>query len=452
VWAAVVFAVLTLGPLLQINGRFLFPLDNLLREQGLNQDVTFPLPFALLHYLPIIQANRAPNRFSVVLSLALAVLVGYGVMRSTYCVVRVGTGISRLISRVPRFGQHAIRNTNYATRNTTHLRRAGWLVAGVSLAAVLFDQVSVPLPLSDARVPAPYSVVAGQPGDFAILELPLGWRNSFGVQGAERTQLQYYQAFHGKYLLAGNISRAPAFKFDYFKRIPLFQALIDAETYRRPDAETLQRARAQAANLMALYDVRYLVVHDPIPLRYPYADTMPAARDLALALLPVDARPVTSDDGVTLYRVDPLALPDPLRIDFGEWTSAAYRGEGWGDDEQVFGASANWVVGTQARLFFPVRGTGERRLSMRVAPFAYPDAPPQTLRLQLNDRPLEVSLGLEDGWQIVSTRVREGFLRQGLNTLALQFDRAAVPSAVAGIPDDRLLAAAVDWVEIGLPR
>ena len=72
------FAVFTLGPLLQFKGRFLFPLDNLLREQGLAQDVTMPMPFALLHYLPIIKANRVPNRFSVVLSLALAVLVGYG--------------------------------------------------------------------------------------------------------------------------------------------------------------------------------------------------------------------------------------------------------------------------------------------------------------------------------------------------------------------------------------
>ena len=77
-WGAILFALFTLGPLLQINGRYLFPLDNLLREQGLAQDVTFPLPYALLHYIPIIQANRAPNRFSVVLSLALAVLVGYG--------------------------------------------------------------------------------------------------------------------------------------------------------------------------------------------------------------------------------------------------------------------------------------------------------------------------------------------------------------------------------------
>ena len=28
------------------------------------------------------------------------------------------------------------------------------------------------------------------------MQLPLGWRNSYGTLGAERTQLQYFQAAH----------------------------------------------------------------------------------------------------------------------------------------------------------------------------------------------------------------------------------------------------------------
>ena len=71
VWAigALVFAVLALGPLLHINGISLFDLD------GLKLNV--PLPFIVLHYLPIVQANRVPNRFSIVLVLCLAMLVAY---------------------------------------------------------------------------------------------------------------------------------------------------------------------------------------------------------------------------------------------------------------------------------------------------------------------------------------------------------------------------------------
>ncbi len=68
-WTALIFGIFCLGPFLQINGRYHFDLDGI--------ETTFPLPFALLHYLPIIKANRAPNRNSVILMLGLAVLVGY---------------------------------------------------------------------------------------------------------------------------------------------------------------------------------------------------------------------------------------------------------------------------------------------------------------------------------------------------------------------------------------
>jgi hypothetical protein len=428
-WSAVAFAVFTLGPLLQVNGHYLFPLDNLLRAQGLAQDVTIPLPFALLHYIPIIKANRVPNRFSVVLSLALAVLVGYGV---SYLLSKIGKSANQ---------RSAIPNLQSVISSLV----AGCLLLGI----VLFDQVSVPLPLTDARVPAPYTRIAAEPGDFAVLQLPLGWRNSFGTRGAERTQLQYYQALDHKRMLAGNISRAPDFKFDYFTRIPLFRALTEVELYRQPDAETLARARAQAGELMTLYDVRYLVVHEPIPLRYPYVDTMPATRDLAFALLPLDPNPVASGDGATAYRVDQPPLPDPLHVDFGDWTAAPYRGEGWGDDEEVFSASANWVLGTEAHLFFPVRGGGDRRLALRITPFVYPNAPTQTLDLSLNDKPVRWTLYLGEGWQVIETTLAESMLRQGLNTLTLRLGYATPPSDVLpGVSDERPLSAAVDWLEV----
>jgi len=65
-WTALVFGLFCLGPFLQINGSYRFDIDGI--------PATIPLPFALLHYLPVVKANRAPNRNSVVLMLALAVL------------------------------------------------------------------------------------------------------------------------------------------------------------------------------------------------------------------------------------------------------------------------------------------------------------------------------------------------------------------------------------------
>ncbi|MCS7040792.1 MAG: hypothetical protein NZP34_14390, partial [Caldilineales bacterium] len=68
--AAVLSAVFTLGPLLQVRGRYVFDFDGL--------ETSIPLPFLLLHYLPLVRGNRVANRWSLVLILALAVLAAAG--------------------------------------------------------------------------------------------------------------------------------------------------------------------------------------------------------------------------------------------------------------------------------------------------------------------------------------------------------------------------------------
>ena len=175
----------------------------------------------------------------------------------------------------------------------------------------------------------------------------------------------------------------------------------------------------------------------------------PVIRDLTFSLIPLDPEPVASGGGATAYRVIQPSVPDTVRVDFGDWTSAPYRGAGWADDEEVFAATANWALGAEASVFFPVRGAGDRLLSVQIAPFTYPDAPPQTLILSLNGQRLDGVWVLDDGWQLIEVQLPESLLSQGLNTLTLSFDNAIAPSSVLpGNTDDRSLSAAVDWVEI----
>ena len=93
------------------------------------------------------------------------------------------------------------------------------------------DGLSIPLPLTDARVPAVYAEIAAGAGDFAILPLPLGWRESFGTLGAEQTQIQYYQTVHGKRLINGNTSRVTPNQVQYFEQIGLIASIMDEEMY-----------------------------------------------------------------------------------------------------------------------------------------------------------------------------------------------------------------------------
>jgi hypothetical protein len=398
----VVFVVFSLGPLLQINGRSTFDLDGLA--------VNVPLPFLLLHYIPVVKANRVPNRFSVVLMLALAVLAGFG----AYWLLRQATRIRR-------------------PTGTVVLAAGGLLLSG----ALLFEHWPAPLPLTDARIPPVYEQVAAEPGDFAILQLPLGWRNSFGVQGVESTQTQYYQSYHHKRLLSGNISRNPPFKFDYFSRQPILESLIVLQTYGEVDAERRAADRATAAEFVTFYDIRYVVVAPGVPGRPPYVDTRDAAVAYLEEVLPLTR--VYDQEGWLLYRVEQPSRPEGYAVDLGSSSTEAHQalGEGWSGDEVIQGVTAQWAVAQGAQVFLPSgpRGTltgdgpASHQLQARLLPFDYPGAEAQSVTLYANGHRLETQM-LSPGWVEYTWSVPSSVMREGLNDLHFDFGHLDAPAEV----------------------
>jgi hypothetical protein len=390
-WAvsALAFAGLCLGPLLHINGQSVFDFDGL--------QVTFPMPFLLLHYIPLLKENRVPNRFSVLVVLSLAVLVGFAV-----------AGINQKLKG----------------------KREKWFpfLAFSVLLLILFEHAAVPLPLTDARVPAVYAQIARDPGNFAVLTLPLGWRNSFGQQGAEDTRTQYYQSAYGKYLFTGNIQRNPPFLFDYFDRVPIFHSLTQIEFYHEVSADELARDKAMAPSLMTFFDVRYVVIHPAIPGRPPYSDTRAATIDYVQKVLPLGEK-IYDQDGVIAYRVNQAPLPAKQQIDFGTDAAYVYQGEGWDIDQTIAGESANWANQTSARVLFPIRDVSFYAITVRALPFAYPQAPAQTMRVVVNGRAIE-HFDLTAGWGNYTATIPAEMLHAGLNDLVLQFGYAVRPRDV----------------------
>ncbi len=390
----IVFTLFSLGPLLQVNGRSTFDLDGL--------QVNVPLPFILLHYIPVVKANRVPNRFSVVLMLCLAVLAGFGI----YWL------LTKIAGRKPQW--------------TRKILLPGSLILA---ALLLFEHWSVPLPLTDARIPPVYEQVAADPGDFAILQLPLGWRNSFGMMGAEDTRTQYYQSFHHKRLLSGNISRNPPDRFEYFRRQPILDSLITLQTYGQVDAGRQAADRAYADKFVWFYDIRYVVVAPAVPGRPPYADTREAAVAYIEQVLPVEK--VYDRDGWLLYRVNRQPAPTGLSVDFGSAQPITLNllGEGWAEAEEIQGVTANWAVAQGAQIFLPASDGEDHRLQVRLLPFDYPGSPQQTVTLRVNGHRLE-RVAVSSGWNTYTWQVPARFLRQGLNDVRFEFDHLAVPADV----------------------
>ncbi|MEZ4727494.1 MAG: interleukin-like EMT inducer domain-containing protein [Caldilineaceae bacterium] len=408
-WTSLIFGIFTLGPFLQINGRYRFDLDGV--------EATFPLPFALLHYLPIIKANRAPNRNSVLLMLGLAVLVGYGI----YWVL--GDWVSRRVQ--------ARQSPNHPMAHALPLSLSLLLTA-----AILFEHLALPAPLSDARIPAVYAQIAADPRPVSLLQVPLGWRNSFGTWGPERTQIQYFQTGHGKPMLGGNISRAPDFKLDYFQRIPLFQALRNVQINEPVSPELLAAAQAQADDLMYLYNTGYVLLYPPIPQRRPYEQNWQATWDFVKATLPLETAPFWTGDGMEAYRVIQPPGDDSFTLDLGVAGAYPYRGEGWDarESDTPYEATAIWATAAVSRLFVPLRQVdagATYTLRLRIHPFAYPGSQVQTVQARVNTWQGEL-YPLADGWQEVTWSVPGSALMDSLNHIDLAWNWTARPRDVLG--------------------
>lgn len=423
-WAlgAALWALFALGPLLQIGGQSTFDLDGL--------KVNFPMPFIVLHYLPVIKANRVANRFSVLLGLSLAALVGYGVHFILRKLEEI-RGDKRRLGEIRGRGRRALISPSFL------------LFPLISLLLII-DHLSIPLPMTDARVPAFYTQLARDADAYTILTVPLGWRNSFGTLGAEDTRVQSYQSVHQKRLLGGYTSRNHPYKFDYFAQLPIVASLSAIEDYQTVPPEVRDFDRTYADEFIRFFDLRYVVAHPPVNGRKPYDDTRAAALNYLLDVLPLER--VNDTGELEVYRVRQPAPQRDLVVDFGEPASRAYRGEGWGEEEEIAGLRANWAAAQRARTFLPVSTLADHRLSFSALPFTFPNAPAQSVTLIVNGRVRLPVVALKEGWQQYEITVPAAALQEGVNEVVWEFAYARAPREVLPSDDARTLAAAVDWV------
>lgn len=380
------FMLLALGPVLQIAGKYQWSFDNVL---GNGSTTAIPLPFILLHYIPIVQGNRAANRFSVMLMLCAALLVGYGIVA--------------LMRRLPK---------NVSV----------WAAVSIGL-LLLVEQLSLPLPLTDARIPAGYAQVIQDPDDVAVLTLPLGWRNSFGVVGVEDTRVEWYLAAHGKRLLQGNISRAPGYKFDYWAQLPVVRSLITLQNDGEISAEQEAEDAARALETMALLGVRYVAVHPAIVGRPPYEQNR--ERSLAYLQRVLPMTPIYEGADLLLYRVDAPA-PATGSVLFGTPTSDPYQVYGWFDDDQEGSTTFNWAT-RAAQLLLPVATPNQ---AMEVTLTVRPFQTPQTVQPMLFEEALGDPIALLPGWNDITLTFPADRLKGPTARLTLQFSRTDLPMDV----------------------
>lgn len=413
-WSALLYAVLSLGPVLHIAGRWVHNLDGLL--------VRIPLPFIILHYIPLIKANRYPSRLQVLVVLCLAVLAAYGVM----------VVLNRTRIFADKAGISADRDTGQRTRTGPRA-----ILAVVIVGAVLFEYLAVPLPLSDMRTPAVYARIAQENDGAPVLQLPVSWRNSFQFIPQSFTQLprevntvvmfqQYYQTTHKGPIVSGNTSRNPEFTFTYFLEAPIIRSLVALEEGRTLSPEQVAYDRSLMPEALRFFGFHYVVLHPPL--------VGGPVEEYVRAVFPVE--PMPADPGLAAYRIVAPPPVERLEIDMAGDLSRLYRAEGWGEPQAIGGRAARWTDRPQARLLLPLAEASDVTLTLDVFMPAYNTG----LDILVNGRRLPwytAGVPIRGEWTSLVVPVPRQATRPGLNDITI------------GVPDGKGFRTAGSFADVG---
>ena len=285
------FVICALGPVLHVAGR---------SEWGA-AGRPIPLPYALLYDgVPFVRIARSIARFDVM------VMAGLGVL--------AGLGLAELMGR----------------------SWGAWrkLLPALAVGLVCFEFWSVPYPMSPPDTPAFYHQLAEEPGQFAVLNLPVNW---------DRPGYLLYQTVHGKPLTAGYISRDDPRTLVY--RAPVLQE------FRFLGRDILcDDVRRLGPSVLSWMGIRYVVLD-----RY----KMPggAEREVTTALAEeifAGIRPVYEDERLTVYQAEPPAEPQPFAV----------LGEGWGPRREEDGQVWREIAG---RALLEVQSWGRPGVRLTIA-------------------------------------------------------------------------------------
>ncbi|HET7378119.1 MAG TPA: hypothetical protein VFK30_15505, partial [Anaerolineae bacterium] len=226
--------IMALGPFLRLNG------------------VDYPnikLPYALIGDKFPLNTLRSPDRYNLVLPLALAVLAA--------------------------FGSNDVLNRLTGRRKTIGAALMGGLI--------IFEYLGLPYPTID---PLPgstfYAAIKRDSTPYAILDVPL-------ARSATKRYL-YYQTLHDHPIVEGRVARVPDEAYQLFRSIPLLSQWRGSLDSKRPVDLGNQLAQLNQLN------VRYIVLH----------------KDLATGLQVSQLRdyftraPVFEDNQIAVYSTQPM--------------------------------------------------------------------------------------------------------------------------------------------------
>lgn len=161
-----IFSLLSLGPYLKIAERIMY----------------IPLPYLWLYNLSLYWGHfRVPARFSLMVMLGLAVLVGIA---------------------IDTFLKH------------NQQRQRLWIILICSL--VILEFIPAPYPIMDLTIPPAYGLIKEDENSTSVMDIPWGINSGYGNKGRFQSEFIYYGTYHNKKITTGSVSRLPDSYFDFY--------------------------------------------------------------------------------------------------------------------------------------------------------------------------------------------------------------------------------------------
>jgi len=222
------FITLSLGPWLYIDGSKHLSL--------LGVTFSVPLPHQIYEQIPVLGNRRAPVRMAYYAYLPLSILAA--------------VGLDFVMSWLRR-----------------NLRLLVLPIASLILALVVLEYWNPPVHISQLRTPDALEQIKEEPGDFAVLDAPLGRRDGLlfngHISGANTTH--YFQILHGKRTLGGFLGRIKESNRAWLRVEPGIKYL--AFPSEPPSEQDLNQQIVRG--VFRKYKIRYIVLHKLAPHGWP---------------------------------------------------------------------------------------------------------------------------------------------------------------------------------------
>jgi len=215
----IIFLFISLGPLLYLDG-YVFHVSKLL--------TTIPLPYFLLYKFPFFNGILVPPRYIIFVIFGLIIISAFS-LNALFTKIK-----SNLIK---------------------------YSLASLIVGIFLFENFTLPIPISNVKVPVFYQELAKENEDYTLLELPFALSTSFYTLGSIQTsaQIQYFQTVHQKKILGGWISRVPNSYFDFYNKLVGLDYLINPD--KNMEKNKIMAIRDNVKSNFNKLNVRYIIIH-----------------------------------------------------------------------------------------------------------------------------------------------------------------------------------------------